>query len=294
MTPNKFLLAVVSTLMLIGLNAEAQFGIGPLPPPGGGGVVPGPARPVPPPPPGHPGHGYRESKVIHLNRYITNETLPLRQLAGLGGQYQGYSVESVQVQSRPTGYRAHFDLLLNGRVEASAPAGGPQVMLRPRGPTQLGWDVQALRLRVQGTAFVDRIVITVVQDSRPGPGPGPRPPVPPRPPTPPPHPGEIVVPLQVNYPVYGNGHIELGHYVNVQAYRGYQVMSVEVQGRPSYNNVLVDFLVNGYPAGSAALDRYSNRVMIRPHRHTVIGFDHLALQVRGEGSIHTVLLRLRR
>lgn len=290
MTPNKFLFALVSVLMLVGVSAEAQFAVTPLDP---GGYVPGPVQPMPPHP-GQPGHGQRLEKVVHLGRYVTNDTLPLRQLAGLGREFQGYEVEAVRVATRPTGYYASFELLIDGRVTASAASNGANVALRPHGPTQLGWDVQSLRLRVQGTAYIDRLVIVLSAPGGvyPGPGPGPRPV--------PPHPGgpsQVTLPIHLNLQTSGaNDHIDLGRFVNLSRYPGYRVQSIQIGGQPVHNNALVDVLLNGYPVGGVVLDYRGLGGTVYPQRPVVLGYggDQLALMVRGRAVLTTVVLQLSR
>lgn len=290
MTPNKFLLALVSILMLVGVTAEADFAVTPLDP---GGYVPGPVQPMPPHP-GQPGNGPRIQKVVHLGRYVTNDTLPLRQLAGLGREFQGYEVEAVRVATRPAGYYSNFELLVDGRIVASAATNGANVALRPFGPTQLGWDVQSLRLRVQGTAYIDQIVVVLSAPGAvyPGPGPGP---VPPRPQ---PGPSQVTLPIHLNLQTSGgNDRIDLGRYVNLSRYPGYRVQSIQIGGQPVHNNALVDVLLNGYPVGGVVLDFRGLGGTVHPNRPVVLGFyggDQLSLMVRGQAVLTTVVLRLHR
>lgn len=306
MTPNRFLLGLISMLLLVGLTAEADFAVTPLNP---GGVVPGPTRPLPPPSPGpghpgnpgHPGQGGRFQKEIYLGRYITNEALPLRQLAGLGREFEGYNVESVRVETRPAGYYANLELVVNGRVEASSSSNGSNVTLRPRGYSPLGRDVQSLRLRVQGTAYIDRIVIVLASNGGgypgPGPGPGPRPPYPPPYPGPQPQPNVVSLPIHLNVRAYGDQRIDLAGYVNLSGYRGYRLQAIEVRGQAVYNNALVDLLTNGYYAGQVELNfRGQNGGVVYPQHRVIIGQggDQVSLLVRGEAVIQTVILHLQR
>jgi hypothetical protein len=118
MGDNMTLLKSLLTLSLLAAPiAQAQYGVGigigigennygPIDEPARPGRPGGPERPGRPERPEYPGRpgGNRVQKTAYVGRSVRNENLPLRQLAGLGREYRGYTIDSVELYLRPSRY----------------------------------------------------------------------------------------------------------------------------------------------------------------------------------------------
>lgn len=259
--------------LLVGSLAQAQFY--PVPPMG-----PGPVRPLPPvltPPMGsHPGQTQR---VIHVNRLVFNETLPLRQLANLGQGLHGYALESVRVETGPAGRGgAYLDLLINGRTEDSRNVHGGVAILSPRYGVDLGQG-QTIRLRVSGQIHIARIIISLRNSYQP--------------PRPPPQGGDVVLPLNLSRRTFGNERIDLSAYLPLGRYQGYRIRSMEITAQASYNNAIVDVIVNGVQSGQLFIAPYHQTQSVFLGGAVLGGYgQNLVLFTRGDLILHQVVLRL--
>lgn len=248
-------------------------------------IVPGGPRPVPRPGDDFGGgrNGRQEQKVIYINRHMSNETLHLRQLAGIGENYRGYTVESVIVDVRRSGPRAEVSLLADGRMEETAYSPQGRVQLRPRFRAVLGEDIRTLQLEVRGNAEIGSITINLVDGDSYG-----RPDRPDRP-------GRgIEVPLSVSRRMYGNDRLDLTQYVDMYRYRGHRIEAIEIEATPVYNTALLDLVINGFNQGQTLqIDRYGSRQTIHPQNAVLgMGADSLVLYTRGDLDIRRVTLRL--
>lgn len=254
-------------------------------------IVPGGPRPGPNPPP-FPGddfgggrNGRQEQKIIYLSRRVSNETLQLRQLANIGENYRGYTVESVVIDVRRSGPRAELALLADGRMEQTANSPQGLVQLRPRFRAVLGEDIRTLQLEVSGNAEIGSITINLIDGDRYD-----RPDRPDRP-------GRgIAVPLQVSRRMYGNDRLDLTQYIDMYRYRGYRIEALEIEATPVYNTALMDLIINGFNQGQTLqIDRFGYRQTIRPQNAVLgMGADSIVLYTRGDLDIQRVTLRLSR
>lgn len=294
MTLKKSILIAFAALNLASLTAGAY-------------IVPGGPRPPQPAPypqdPGYPGYpppfpggddfgngrnGRQEQKIIYINRRVGNETLSLRQLAGIGENYRGYTVESVIVDVRRSGPRAELSLLTDGRMEETTYSPQGRVQLRPRFRAVLGEDIRTLQLEVRGIADIDSVTINLIEGDRYD-----RPDRPDRPG----FPGrEIDVPLYVSRRLYGNDRLDLTQYIDMNRYRGHRIEAIEIEATPVYNNALMDVIINGFNQGQTLqIDRYGSRQTVRPMNAVLgLGADSIMLYTRGDLDIHRVTLRLMR
>lgn len=137
-----------------------------------------------------PGYGQHDVRSIWLQRSVTNERLPLRQLAGLTSAYNGWEVISIRAQTRPNSSgRTIVQLVADGRIIASQTNPGYEIYLTPKTRAVLGSTVRELQLVVNGSTYIEDIQIDLISNQSGG---GdhliPQPPVyPPQPPPPPPH-----------------------------------------------------------------------------------------------------------
>lgn len=268
-----------------------------------GGIRPGAPAPIPIPDvgpgfpgdfgpgPGYPGqddfdhgggYGRQERKIIYLNRRVSNESLQLRQLAGIGEQYQGYEVESVEVDFRSSGYNAEVILLGDRRELDSMYSPQGAVQLIPRYRTVLGEDIRTLQLEIRANAQINSITINLRErDSYQQPG----------------RPGRTIdVPLYVHRRLYGNDRLDLGMYLDMNRYRGYRIQAIEIEANAVYNVAMMDLLINGFNQGQTLqVDRYSRRQTVYP-QNAVIGqsASSIVLSTRGDMDVRGVTLKLSR
>lgn len=241
-------------------------------------IVPGrpPVRPGP-----HPG-GRQDQKIIYINSRVVNEVLHLRQLAGLGEQYNGYTVESVVLDVRASGPRAELSLLTDGRLEETVYSPRGIVHLQPRFGTVLGQDIRTLQLDVRGVADIQSITINLVRGDRydrPG------------------RPGRTVdVPLYISRHLSGNDRLDITPYIDMNRYRGYKIEVLEVDASTFFGTSYIDVVINGFfQRPTLQVTRYSTRQALFPQNAILgRGADSIVFYSRGDLDIHGVTLRLSR
>lgn len=282
MTFKSSLLVAFSAITLTAAIAEAYIvpGRGPAP-------IPrpdvGPEFPFPGQDDFGNGSGRLDQRIIYVGRRVSNETLELRQLAGIGESYRGYEVESVEVEINRSGPRAEISLLTDGRVDETSYSPQGSILLRPRYRAKIGEDIRTLQLLVRGNADIASIRISLREGDRIG-----RPDRPGRPDR------GIDVPLHVSRRMYGNDRLDLSQYLDAQRYRGYRIQQIVIEATPAYNTALIDVLINGFNQGQTLqVDRYNTRQTVVP-QNAVIGYgaDSIVLYTRGDLDIHRVTLRL--
>lgn len=267
------------------------------PPPPQGGIYPG--GPGGGFPPGYPGGqddfggpigvGRQERKVIYLNRRLSNETIPLRQLANIGENYNGYVVKSVVVETNRGMSNGELALLVDGREEDRSYASQGTIELIPRFATVLGQQIRSLQLAVRGTVNVSSITVNLVEGSRGGGVPG-------RPGRPG-NPGRsIEVPLNVARRLIGNDRLDLSYNIDVYNLRGYRVQEILIDATPAYNSALLDVVVGGFSSGrTLQIDRHNTRHSVIPQNAVIgQGGENIMLINRGDVDIRGVTLRLSR
>lgn len=263
-------------------------------------IVPGDSRPPIPPPIrddfGNGGIGYgngridngngrfgrQEQKIIYLNRRVFNESLALRQLAGIGQNYRGYLVESVVVNVRRSEMRSQLALVADGRIQAAINSPQGPVQLRTQYRAVLDQDISTLRLNVNGNIDIDSITINLRDEGRVD-----RPDRPGR---------DIELPLQVSRRLYGNDRLDLTQYIDVQRYRGMRIVAVDIEATAVYNTALIDLVINGFNQGQTLqIDRYSNVQSVYLNNAILgQGADSIVLYTRGDVDVRRVTLRLSR
>lgn len=298
MTPKHLFLVLIS-LFTIEAQADVIPGIRPIPsypgsvrpaprpepgrplPPRPEPGRPVPPRPVPPrpvPPSPYPPQPSVITRTIFIGRNVVNEVLPLRQLAGIGSEFQGYELESVRMNVLGGAYGTVAELLINNQVEDSLVNPMGSVYLRPRYSRTIGYDSQSLRLRVAGQLNVDRIDITLRETYQPGPG------------------ADVSLPIQLQRRMFNGDRVDVSSYVDLWNYQGYRIQAIEIDGQAYYNNgTMIDVLANSFLVGSVMLDPYSSSVLY-PTNSLVIGrnADSLVLIARGDALIRSVTLHLTR
>ena len=280
------LLITLSTTLLSASLSEAY-----LVPGYGGGRRPGDGQQPPPynppnRPPNRPDDGYdqiRETKYVYIGRSVYNESLALRQLAGLGQHYQGWSVTSVRARTTPnSSTRTVVQLLADQRVVAQQVNPGYQINLYPQYEVILGSTAQRLQLFISGSTYIDTLEIDVVRDGNGGGGyPG--------------NPGypNQTIQLNIQASLGQQGFIDLNNYINQNQYRGRRIDRIEVTARAQGNVALVD-VVAGYSLGTLQFSNgYSQTQAVFANQGAVIGQQQLYLSTRGYMIIETVRIYLR-
>ena len=279
---------------------------------GGGGLAPGhpgrpgqpgyPGRPPRPPQPGnpYPGNPYpgdqypndpypgqpdygSEVKRVFIGRNIVNETLRLRQMAGIGSRYDGWEVVSVRARTQTTNPgRTVAQLVSDGRVVATQINPGFQIDLRPQYRLILGQNADNLLLGIGGGTFIDTIEIELRRD-----GGGYNPPPPPY--------GQNIE-INIYRSVMGNDRIDLTQYIDLQRYHGRVVEQVLVTATSRYNSSFISLLINGNNIGRAQFSGgYSQIATFNMNQQLVIGqgADSIALYTQGDMNVEHVTIVIR-
>lgn len=288
------LLITLSTTLLSASLSEAY-----LVPGYGGGRRPGDGQQPPPynppsRPPNRPDNGYnqqRETKYVYIGRSVYNESLPLRQLAGLGQQYQGWSVTNVRARTTPnSSTRTTVQLLADQRVVAQQVNPGYQINLYPQYEVILGSTAQRLQLFISGSTYIDTLEIDVVRGGNNGGGGYPNNPGYPNQPG---YPNELIQ-LNINASLGQQGLVDLNAYINQNQYRGRKIERIEVTARALGQTSKVDVIVAVYNAGTLQFTNgYSQTQTFFANQDATIGQQALCLAARGSIVIETVRIYLR-
>jgi hypothetical protein len=196
---------------------------------------------------------------VFINGYLQNQTLDLSNMMSLTQPWrQGEVVDSVTIYTRPDQYSfgSRVSLVADGMIVASDGCQSSAIQLRPVRRVELnGWLGQIL-LQVQGTVYVDQIVMHMHREGGQPPWPGPNPgPIPPPHPQPPPGQGQIVLSATLTN-VGSSGRIELTSVLNLNAYRGYRLQALIVRGRSvaGPGRGCASLTINDVPAGEVTFD----------------------------------------
>jgi len=300
MGDNMTLLKSLLTLSLLAAPiAQAQYGVGigigennygpidePARPgrPGGPERPERPGRPERPEYPGRPG-GNRVQKTAYVGRSVRNENLPLRQLAGLGREYRGYTIDSVELYLRPSRYSNARVALMIDRIAQDERTVTMEnfVVLNPRGFQELGEEARSVQLAVRGELFIDRVVVILRQDSY-------------NQPVPPGYGRDEIVPIQLPGYIPPSSRIDLTPFIDSFRYRGYTLVGVEITAAARFNAATLDVVINSFYQGTVSLSRYQTTQVIYPRQLFVIGqsLGNLLLEPRGDSALYGVRLILRR
>lgn len=222
---------------------------------------------------------------IDINRYISNEILPLRQLGGIGPHYNGRALRSVVVELANWSPAGQVQLLVNGQVVDSAYTGGKQeVELRPNQADVFGQEIQTLQLRGVGAVLVDDVEINVLRQANWGNGSGGwQQPV-----------ACQSIDRQVNTQVQF-GQLNLNTLFNLSQYNGCRIGSVTFIGSTAAGRGQVAVTVNGTEAtGRTQVASYPGQYTLSFWNQPAAGNNapQLALNLMGNFSVQTVRLNL--
>ncbi len=266
----------------------------------GSGVDPSPYDPQPGYPGNNPGYGDHDVRSAWIQRNVTNERLPLRELTGLDSFYRGWEVLSVRANTRPNNAgRTIVQLVADGRIIATQYNPGYQINLNPQVRLILGQTVRNLQLVVNGSTYIEDIQVEVLSQQNG------LPPLPP-PNEPPPYPGNPGYPGQpgngqqrVDINVYqnisGNDRIDLTRYIDLSRYRGLAIEQVIIQGTANYDTAFINLIINGNNMGQTSFSgSYSQSQSVWLSQRPVIGrgADSIVLYSSGSMTVERVTLVL--
>lgn len=220
---------------------------------------------------------------ISIDRYVGNETLPLRQLGNIDQRYNGQTLRSVRVEINPWGQPGQVQLLVNGQVVAAGNTAGKQaVELRPGQWDVFGSEIQTLQLRTVGFVSIDDVELTVSPASY-GPGGQPQP-----------QPVCQTIERQLGSQV-SFGQLNLNQLFNLGQYQGCRIGSVTFVANTAQGFGQAAVSVNGVEA--------SNRQQVAawPGTYTLNFWNQpglggnapqIALNLMGQFTVHSVRLNL--
>ncbi len=252
-----------------------------------------------------PSYGQSEVKTVYVGRSVTNERLPLLQLAGFSRYDDGAEILSVRANTQPnSSSRTIVQLIADGRIVAQQVNPGYQINLVANQRLILGQTIRSLQLVVNGSTIIRDIQIEVLQagqdngDNNPYPPPGyvPGPgPIMPPPYENPPGYGQQRLDININRATYGNDQVDLSQYIDLGRYQGMTITQVIVSGSSQYEASVVDLLINGFNEGQVQFQGgYQQQQSFWLQDRTVIGqgADSVMLYTRGNMTIGRVTLVL--
>ena len=206
---------------------------------------------------------------------MTNERLSLARLINVS-HYGNYAVESVTLVVRNAA-RSSVQLLVDGVVEDSINAPTQTVTLYPAYLTDLDDPSLPMELMVSGKTYISSINVRIRTANYIG------------------EESQIRIPIVEDQDLNDYEVINLLSYVNVQAYRGYRVIGVEMTANAYYANATLQLLADNFMEGQVRLSEDQQMVTIFPSRGLLIGqnFSKLALITFGSGVLNLAEVTLR-
>lgn len=229
-------------------------------------------------------------RTIYMNQYVSNQMLDLRYLAGIEYGYSGYYVEAVTVELGSQGFGSTMRLLVNGIAQDAVYSPTSYVTLYPRYAMQLDDEISSLVLHVEGQAWIRQIHVHL----RPGylgfpgynegnyiPDTGG---------------GQLHLPLEIYERHYDQEALELNQYVDLERYRGYRLIAVEVDVETHFSAAKLSLLIDGMIYGEVYAGG-ENTLTIFPTYMAIIGegAENMSLLIHssdGVVDINGVTLRL--
>lgn len=263
---------------VISSSAQAQQWNGPRH--GGGGSAITPIS--------NPAVGGQDQAQAYLNTMIQNQNIDLSQLLNLTQTWRlGEVIDSVQVLTAATqaSYGARLTLYANGLAVARAIGGSSVLTLFPNQMVQLNGTYGQIVLQVEGSVFITQIVMNLHRANN-----YPQPPMPPAPPPqqpmPPPQqpPGQGQVVLTANLTNVGSSsRLELVSLLNLNAYRGYRLQSLIIQGRSVVAPGIATLQINDVQAGQVSFDRMDQSQAIPLRGAWIAGVNALQMYLDLQG-----------
>lgn len=229
----------------------------PPPPPYGPHPGPGPGYPPPPPPPPpapYPPYppappappappSYGDFLYQNLNQYLVGDnTLPLRQILGIGPQFRGRNVEFVVIRARTDAGQGIASLLVNGFV-----AGGSQQVgtfssdyyfYLDRANSVLDVNVQSLQIALRGRFMVEAVGVKLGNGGI--------------------YPSPNVQTFSVNRNFQGQNRLYLSNLTNMDQFRGRRIRSITIRASTAMGRGTAEFCGSRACYGAQTVETYLN------------------------------------
>ena len=190
-----------------------------------------------------------------------------------------YTVESVVVRTNGTD-NSTLRLWVNNQVEDEVNWPSSLVSLYPRYDLRLGTELQNLFLQVEGSSFISQIEVRLRRVGYSG------------------EYYQLQIPVQLDQDLYENDIVTLNDWVDLSQYRGYRLISVEVDADAYYDAEKLSLLVDNSINGEAYVSGEGAYVTIYPTSSVILGTNsnQIALMAQGGGtlSLNNVTLRISR
>ena len=240
--------------------------------------------------PNYPEVPVNNQREIIISREISNNRIDLSMYLD-----QGISLDSITVVGRSLSQRTGLHLVVNSRLEDSSYDIFSSAMLRMISPIRVDRYRDRIELEVNGSVFIDRLIINSEIDRRDGrdgrdgrhddrrdrDGRFGR--------------GAIELEARVFEHMRGLDLLQIDRLVNLHAYRGYRIESITVVGSSRRGHGRGEILINRMSAGSVFFGIYQTTETVRIHDYrNVIGMDvhSLELETRGNIIVDRVIVRV--
>ncbi|MCC7440225.1 MAG: hypothetical protein IT285_01245 [Bdellovibrionales bacterium] len=250
-------------------------------------------NPGPGPGPG-PGHEERVTREIQA-RYQGQNTLQLRELIGLGPQFNGRRLRAILVQGSTAAGNGRLQLLINQQpvgweetVEQWSNETRIDLNQVHAGQAVLGQDIRSLQLNLRGNFFIERITAVLERTVGPGPGPGPGP-----------NPNQERIHQRIDRTFANGAVLPLRQLLNLGAqHNGKRVAAVLLEARALSHSASASARVNNLASGLATpLGNWAQTVSLQlPAAANVLGQDlrELAIELRGSVAVESITVVLER
>jgi hypothetical protein len=200
---------------------------------------------------------------------VSNQTLDLRSLVGIGYNYRGYVVESVSVEVGAINADTRLRLLVNGNIEDVVYVPNTYVTLYPRYGMQLDDEIRTLGLQVEGTALINAVHVRLRPAAYTGDW------------------NQYNIDLDVYQRLNDYDVLDLNQQIDLNQYRGNRLISIDVEVESFYSTAALSLLVDGMIYGEVQVDAARKVVTIFPTNSLIVG-DANDLQLylnSGNGSV---------
>ena len=190
-----------------------------------------------------------------------------------------YTVESVVVRTNGTD-SSTLRLWVNNQVEDEVNWPSSLVSLYPRYDLRVGTELQNLFLQVDGSSFISQIEVRLRRVGYSG------------------EYYQLQIPVQLDQDLYDYDTVTLNEWVDLSQYRGYRLISIEVDADAYYSAEKLSLLVDNSVNGEAYVTGEGAYVTIFPTSSVILGSnsDKISLMAQGGGalSLNNVTLRVSR
>ncbi len=190
-----------------------------------------------------------------------------------------YTVDSIVVRTDGS-TQSTLRLWVNNQVEDEVRWPSSLVSLYPRYDLRLGMEMQNLFLQVEGSTFIRQIEVRLRRVGFSGDY------------------SQFHVPIVLDQDMYDYDLVTLNDWAELDQYRGYRLIAVEVEADAFYGAVKLSLLAEESIAGEVFITGENSNVTIFPSSSVIIGDRSDRISVMATGgvalSLHQVTLRVSR